>query len=69
METKPNSSNPTKQNRRNQDRCANRVPVQCALRTQSDKFPDPTVLSAAERLAEFGKLLLRGVERRAAKQK
>lgn len=35
--------------------------------TKSDKRPDPTVLTSEERLTEFGKLILRAIERKAAK--
>ncbi|MCA9123915.1 MAG: hypothetical protein H6822_30160 [Planctomycetaceae bacterium] len=34
----------------------------------NNDFPDPTVLSPEERTAQFGRLFLRAVERRAAKQ-
>ena len=41
---------------------------QNALATKPDKYPDPTVLTPAERLSQFGKLMLRAVERRAARR-
>ena len=34
----------------------------------NNDFPDPTVLSPEERMAQFGRLFLRAVERSAAKQ-
>lgn len=35
---------------------------------RSDSRPDPSVLSQDERLREFGKLMLRAIERKAAKK-
>ena len=37
---------------------------QNSLSFKSDKFVDPTVLNEPERLAEFGRLILRAIERR-----
>lgn len=34
---------------------------------RSDARPDPSVLSPEERLREFGKIMLRAIERKAAK--
>ena len=45
-----------------------RKPDEITLRTKSDKYADPTVLTAAERLAELGDLMFRAVERLAAKR-
>ena len=68
MEIKPKSSNRKAKNQRDGHQAVNPALTENALRTKSDKYPDPTVLTASERLAEFGKLMLRAVERRAAKR-
>ncbi len=68
METKHNSSNRKAKNQEGKRRRATAALAENALRTKSDKYPDPTVLTAAERLTQFGKLMLRAVERRTAKR-
>ncbi len=68
METKRNSSKRTATDHQDRHQASNQAPIEGALRTKSDKYPDPTILPAAERLAEFGKLLLRGIERRSARR-